>query len=258
MSELKLIMNQKMTRKFLLFILLLLGLAFAAYNILLMQFTPIDPGDSTAIDIRIAESSTASQVAELLHSKGLIRNENLFLAYCRYKELDSSLKAGHYRFTRSQSLQEIAADISAGKVVTISFTIPEGYTVDKIGKLLADKDICTAEEWQAALNNNYDYEFLRLANPGPGKSDLEGFLFPDTYVIAEDNSAAEIVNAMLSNFDQLWSTEFEQQALYKEMNIYDTIIIASMIEKEAMVDNERKTISWSNKESSGKRHAFTD
>ncbi len=243
MSELKLMMNQKVTRVVMILILLLVGLTLTGYYILLMQLDPVDPGDNTCIDIRIAENNTASQVAELLYSNRLIRNETLFLAYCRHKGLDSSLKAGHYQFNRSQSLREIAADISVGKVVTIAFTIPEGYTVDKIGELLVEKDICTIEEWQQAINTDYNYEFLQLADPGEGKSYLEGFLFPDTYVIAEDTSAAEIVNAMLGNFEKLWAEEFEQQALDHGMNVYDTIIIASMIEKEAMADDERKTIS---------------
>ncbi len=243
MSELKLMMNRKVTRVVLPVILLLVGLAFTGYHILLMQFSPVDPGDSTRIDVRIAESSTASQVAELLYSNRLIRNETLFLAYCRHKGLDSSLKVGHYQFSRSQSLADIAEAISEGKVVTISFTIPEGYTVDQIGKLLVEKDICTIEDWQEAINTDYNYEFLKLAKPGPGKSYLEGFLFPDTYVIAEDTKAAEIVNAMLNNFQELWKGEFEKQALVHGMNVYDTIIIASMIEKEAMIDSERKVIS---------------
>ncbi len=243
MSELKLMMNQKVTRVVMLFILLLVGFILTGYYLLLMQLKPIDPGDNTCIDIRIAENSTAGQVAELLYSNRLIRNETLFLAYCRHKGLDSSLKAGHYQFNRSQSLQEIAAAISVGKVVTIAFTIPEGYTVDKIGELLIEKNICSIEEWQEAINMDYNHEFLQLADPGEGKSYLEGFLFPDTYVIAEDTSATEIVNAMLGNFEKLWTEEFEQQALNQDMNVYDAIIIASMIEKEAMVDNERKIIS---------------
>jgi len=242
-SELKLMRNRKRTRAAVLLILLLGGLAFAGYHILLAQLNPIAPGDSSSIDIRIAESSTASQVAELLYSNHLIRNEALFLAYCRHNDLDSSLKAGHYQFSRSQSLPEIAAAISKGKVVTISFTVPEGYSVDKVGKLLVEKGICTVEEWQEAINQDYNYEFLHLAEPGPGKSYLEGFLFPDTYVIAEDTTVVEIVYAMLDNFEKLWKGEFEQQALDQGMNVYDAIIIASMIEKEAMVDNERKTIS---------------
>ncbi len=243
MSELKLMRSKKVMRVVVLLTLCLVGLAFTGYHILLMQLSPVDSGDTTNIDLIIAERSTASQVAQLLYSNRLIRNESLFLAYCRHQGLDSRLKAGHYQLSRSQSLPEIAERISEGKVVTISFTVPEGYTVDKIGRLLAEKGICTIEEWQEAINNEYNYEFLQLANPGSGKSYLEGFLFPDTYVIAEDTKAIEIVNAMLGNFQKLWAREFEQQAQAQDMDVYDTIIIASMIEKEAMVDNERKVIS---------------
>jgi UPF0755 protein len=242
MSELKPMIKTKSSRVIILAILLILGISLAGYHMLLMQLEPVDPSDSKYIDIRIEENSTATEVAQLLHRHQLIRNTDVFLAYCRHKGLDSSLKAGHYQFNRSQSLPEIAAAIAAGRVMTISFTIPEGYTVEKIGRLLDEKGICTFVEWQDAINATYDYPFLQQANPGEGKPYLEGFLFPDTYVIAEDTSAVEIVKAMLENFQKTWE-EYEQEAINQGLTVYDTVIIASMIEREAMVDRERELIS---------------
>jgi UPF0755 protein len=233
----------KVTRGLVLGILVLLASFLGGYHVLSMQLGPVDPDNTSIIEVRIAENSTASQVAELLCQEQLIRSQDLFLAYCRYNHLDSKLKAGHYRFSPSQSLAEIAEAIAAGRVVTISFTIPEGYTVDAIGRFLADNEICTPEDWQEAINAPYDYQFLQMADPGPGKSYLEGFLFPDTYVIAEGTTAVEIVKIMLENFHQIWEGEFTQQASAKGVSVYDVIITASMIEREAMVDSERGIIS---------------
>lgn len=232
----------KRSRLLVIIILLLMGSSLVGYQILLKQMEPVNPGDTSYIDINIAENTTGTQIAELLHSQELIRNKDLFLAYCRHKELDSKLKAGHYKFSRSQSLPEIAAAIAAGHVVTISFTIPEGFTVEQMGRALEKKGICTEAEWQEAVNAPYDYPFLQKANPGEGKPYLEGFLFPDTYVIAEDNSAVEIVQAMLENFRKMWE-KYEQEAVEQGITVYDTVIIASMIEKEAMVDSEREIVS---------------
>ncbi|NLO21092.1 MAG: endolytic transglycosylase MltG [Syntrophomonadaceae bacterium] len=223
-------------------IVLLMVSGLAGYGILIMQLKPVNSDANSYVDIRIAENTTATQVAQLLHSQQLIRNSDLFLAYCRHKGLDSRLKAGHYQLSPSQSLPEIAAAIAAGKVVTISFTIPEGFTVEKTGRVLEDRGICTWAEWQNAINATYEYPFLQEANPGEGKPYLEGFLFPDTYVIAEDTSAVEIVQAMLDKFSKIWE-EHEREAIEQGITVYDTLIIASMIEREAMVDSEREIIS---------------
>lgn len=242
MSELKPMIKAKSTRLFMLIIVVMMASGLVGYQILIMQMKPVNPKDKSYIDISIAENSTATQVAQLLNSQQLIRNSDVFLAYCRHKGLDSRLKAGHYQFSRSQSLPEIAAAIAAGQVVTISFTIPEGFTVEKIGRVLEEQGICTWEEWKDAIQRTYDYPFLQEANPGEGKPYLEGFLFPDTYVIAEDTSAVEIVQAMLKNFEKTWG-EYEPEAVEQEITVYDTVIMASMIEREAMVDSERAIIS---------------
>jgi len=242
-SDLKLMKSKTNRIIFLVILLLLLGLAGGAYQIFTLQYNPVDPGDDTYIDIVIPEASNAGQVASILREDNLIRNETIFLAYCRQSGMDGSLKAGHYKLSRSQSVQEIAKVLSEGSVVTISFTIPEGYTLDQIAELLVEKNICSRREWQKAIEADYDYEFLDQAKPGEGKNYLEGFLFPDTYVISEDTCADEIIDAMLANFVGIWADEFSAQAVEKNMTIYDTLITASIIEKEAMAADERPIIS---------------
>lgn len=236
-------MNRKIKRVLMIAVLFLISLSLAGYQILTHQYLPVDPEDKSYIDIIIPEQSTASQVAELLYEKDLIQGKKIFLAYCRQSGQDSSLKAGHYQLSRSQSLQEIVQIISKGQVVTLSFTIPEGYTVEQIGSSLVAGGFCTAEEWEQALNQRYDYEFLDQASPQEGKSYLEGFLFPDTYIVSEDTDAEGMIKAMLENFDTLWKEKLAPQAEAKGMSLYETLIIASMIEKEAMVAEERAIIA---------------
>ena len=129
-----------------------------------------------------------------MKAQGLIRSEDFFVAYCRQKGLDSQLKAGHYRFSRSQGLEEIAAAIAEGRVVLLSLTIPEGYTVAQIGELLVSKGICSPEEWQQVSSD--DYDFLSENQPSSVKQPLEGFL-PDT-MFDESTTAREIINIMLT------------------------------------------------------------
>lgn len=221
------------------FFMILMGLN---YNLNKKQYEPVDKSDKTLIDIDIPPASTARQIAKILVENDLIHSEKVFLSYCRRTSYDSSLKAGHYRFSRSQPLSEIVEDIAMGRVVTIAFTIPEGYTVKQIGELLVAKGFCTNEEWQKAINVEYNFSFLNYGNTKV-REPLEGFLFPDTYRIEEKTSPQVIVEIMLKNFAQVWEHDFAKEANKKNKDIYEIITIASMIEKEAVVAKDRPTIS---------------
>lgn len=221
---------------------LLLLLGFGGFQLLGRQYVPVDPGDQTYTDIVIPEGSSAASVARLLRENDLIRSERAFLAYLRQKGYDSSLQVGHYKLSRSQSTQEIVADLIKGRVVNISFTIPEGYTAEQIGMLLGTRGICSMEQWQAAINKSYDYDFLEQTEASCGTR-LEGFLFPDTYSITEDSTAEQVVIMMLNRFQEVWLNNFESLAREKGTSVYNTVILASMIEREAMVASERPVIA---------------
>ena len=205
------------------------------------QYAPVDPNDSSYMDITIPPQSTASQIAELLKKHDLIHSEAAFLSYCKKEDYDSRLMAGHYRLSRSQPLGLIASNIAMGRVVNISFTIPEGYTVQQIKELLVNKNICSAADWELAVQKEYNYSFCKEITPQ--NYSLEGFLFPDTYSISEDCKIEQIIDFMLSNFEQVWTKQFALEAKSQGRGIYETIVMASLIEKEARVDKERPLIS---------------
>lgn len=242
MSEIVIKRRSKQKRLVLTFMVVILAAAgIWAWTTVNGLFQPVDVKDTSFIEVAIPDQANAGQIASLLVKEDLIRSQTAFLLYCRHSGLDNQLKAGKYKFSRSQSLAQIADIIAQGHVTGLSFTIPEGFTVKQIGDLLAKKNICTAEEWQAAAAADYDYDFLREV-PVDSDNPLEGFLFPDTYDIGEDTSPQQIVNMMLENFADHWEG-FAAQADSRRKTVYDTIILASIIEKEAQVDNERRLIS---------------
>jgi len=242
MSEVVIKQRKRQMKLFIsIIIILLVAAVFWAWHSLNALYQPVDADDRSKIDVVIPEQSTAPQIASILDQERLIRSQTAFLLYCRRVGLDSQLKAGHYQLSRSQSMSQIAEIIAQGHVVGISFTIPEGYTVKQIGDLLAKKNICTEEEWKEALWENYDYGFLQEA-ADDSEDPLEGFLFPDTYDISEDTTAKEIINLMLRNFAEHWEA-FDATAKSKGKSVYDTVTLASIIEKEAQVDGERRLIS---------------
>lgn len=244
MSEIKVVYRPKKKPLVVLAVLMviLLVLAFWGFQSLKGQYAAIDPGDNTPIEIYIPESSNARQIASILYQNRLVRSERVFLGYCARTGLDNQLKPGHFRLTRSQTVEQIATAIAQGKIVRIAVTVPEGYTVDQIGKLLVGKGICTSEQWQEAIEADYDFAFLQNASPRSHHR-LEGFLYPDTYYLEEETSARDVVLMMLKNFSDHWDKKFAKMAEQKGMDVYRTVILASIIEKEARRPEEREIIS---------------
>jgi UPF0755 protein len=181
------------------------------------QLLPVNPQDKKAVDIVVPANSNARQIASILKKHDLIRSESIFTSYCRRNNLDNQLKAGHFQFSRSQSLQEIVLTITQGKTVNLTITIPEGYTVKQIGELLVKRKISTMEQWQEAVLKDYSYKFLKTDGKQLG---LEGFLFPDTYSLSDKPSPEEIINKMLKNFDKIWNADFASQAQEKNIDMY--------------------------------------
>ncbi|MEA1961865.1 MAG: endolytic transglycosylase MltG [Bacillota bacterium] len=241
MSELK--VNKKKPRIFVPIILLLLfaGTTFFVFQFMGQFGEPVDVNDQSDIEVQIPENSSARQVAAILLEKNLIKSERAFLSYSRSKGLDSQLKAGDFRLRRSQSLEQIVEELTRGQIQSITLTIPEGYTVEQIGGLLLENKICTDEEWEKAIQFDYDYNFLTTNAQNSRR--LEGFLFPDTYAVDELTKAQQIIETMLDRFENVWEQELADQAEAKGITVQEAVTIASLIEREAMVAEERSIIS---------------
>ena len=124
----------------------------------------------------------------------------------------------------------------------IKFTVPEGYTVDDIALKLEKEGICTKEEFIKTIK---EYELPSFVKKNSSKRyNLEGYLFPDTYIIKQDESPKDIVKAMISRFEEAFKEALKETNMKVSDEDVETIItIASMIEKEARVDKERPLIS---------------
>ncbi len=222
---------------------MLLFMAVAFLFVLKMQYSPVAKDSQAKQDIIIPNKASASEIGAILKSADLINSKLAYRFYINSSGLATKLKPGKYRFSKSMSLQEIVAVIAKGEVVAQSFTIPEGYTVEKIGKLLVDKGIiANYDEWERALYQKYDFEFLP-AKDSRQLLPLEGYLFPDTYTVPDNENAEGIIKMMLANFGNKWQQNFAAQASKQQVTVKDTVIIASMVEREAKIAAEREIIS---------------
>lgn len=125
----------------------------------------------------------------------------------------------------------------------IKVTIPEGYSVQQIAIKLEELSLCSKDEFLNAVNNEtFDYNFLKDI-PENVDYKLQGFLFPKTYSIKKGSSAKEIIDIMLKQFYTEFKEEYYTKAEELGKSIYEIISIASIIEREAKLDEERSTIS---------------
>lgn len=229
----------------LLFILFLLFILLpGSYGI----FSFFRPAGSVAqgetITVLIPEHASSRDVAKILHARGLIKSPQAFTLYTRWRGVDGRLKAGEYKFQPPLSVPEIVHQLIRGQPEeTVKVTVPEGYTVEQIAGLLAEKGIVSKEAFLAeAERGSFGYSFLAGLPAGPGR--LEGCLFPDTYYLSKNISAHEVINLMLGRFQQeIASLNYVRRAEQAGLTLREAVIIASLVEREAKVDEERPVIA---------------
>ena len=192
------------------------------------------------VEVEIKEGMTLKEISNLLEEEGIVSNGFLFRLYVEQEGMEKKLLPGKYKLVTGSEYNIVLEKISAGIPETIyKVTIPEGYvigqTINKIGEELPFIEISDLEE---AINiNNYNYEFL------DDSQSLEGFLFPKTYDVSINYTAMDIIEMMLAQYQYEVSTLDYSNAKENSFSAYDILIIASMIEREAYIQEERELIS---------------
>jgi UPF0755 protein len=182
--------------------------------------------------------------SKLLENENAVKDGFVFELYCKLNKKADKLKAGKYSINNSMGVPAIAEVIVSGKALidTVKFTIPEGYNLAQIVEKLNSLGVVGSDKLQSALKTeNYKYEFLRQIPDRENK--LEGYLFPDTYEIYKDTTAEAIIDKMLQRFDSVFTEEYRNRAKEMNMTMDQVVTLASIIEREAKLDSERKTIS---------------
>ena len=213
-------------------LMLLVIIAFYIYNVL-----PVQKGYQPAL-VEIPKGSTSQIICQKLLDSGVIRSSILFKLYVHWRGTGTQLKAGRYEFDPSMTLGEIIDQLEKGQVVLRQLVIPEGLTVKQIAQLWERSEFGSADDFLSEANRIH----WRRAYDLSGDS-LEGYLFPETYWLADGSSAATIIETMLEYFVERWSPEMTKKAGNLGMSPVEIITLASIIEKEAQIDKEREIIS---------------
>lgn len=231
-------------------------ISFGFRYILSNYIYPVDTTDATPIEVVIPEDSSASTIAQILYNacgegnEGLIVNTASFKIYVDFVGKAGSLKAGTYILSKNMSIAEIVDIICAGNPArqTLRITIPEGYTIKDIAELLVANALIEDETVflnmcnDSALFSNYAF-IAALDNRTERTYLLEGYLFPDTYEVYVDSSCEDIIQRMLTRFDEVYSGEYVVRANELGMTMNQVITLASIIEREARDDEDFGRVS---------------
>ncbi len=206
--------------------------------------------DDIPVTIPLREDTPTDAVAEMLKEEKVIDYPFLFKLLMKFKKIET-IPAGDYDLNRNMDYGQIKDTFFAKKVTraVVSVTIPEGYNLKEICALLVEKNVVTEESfWDVA--NNYDFAHFMLKDVPLGENRLEGYLFPDTYEfyttsdnINQRSHTIDVINKMLNNFVKKYTTPMRNLTEARGMTIAEVVNVASLVEKECKVDEERTMIA---------------
>lgn len=220
--------------KWVLILVVVVGLALAVYAA--VKLNQPATTTSTSQDFEIKKGEHAGLVAHALAQQKLVSSELLLKLYLRFKNAEDKLQAGIYALDSNMTIPEIVQTLSQGKVKAsgVRLTVVEGWTVVDIATRLQNLGIMQVEQFtRVAGVNPHDFssEFEFLKHKPPGAS-LEGFLFPDTYLVKPDSDAVDSSRKMLENFGRKVTANLFEEVMGQKRNFYDVLVLASMIERE--------------------------
>ena len=204
--------------------------------------TPVSD-DAAVVVFTINPGETAATIGPRLQREGLITDAQLFLRLVRYRGVDVQLEAGDYELRPDMTMSEIVDTLQHGRLREVTVTIPEGKRAEEIAALLEEQGLVDAEDFMAlVVSGDFSYDFLH-DRPEDAPSSLEGFLFPETYRIPIDYDATQLVDLMLATFAERFSPQMRQMAAAKGMTIHEVVTLASIVEREAVIAEERPIIA---------------
>ncbi|SDF94918.1 UPF0755 protein [Fontibacillus panacisegetis] len=203
------------------------------------------------VKITIEPGTGTTQIAAILKDEGLIKNNFMFVSYLKWKSEGSKFQAGVYEMTPGITFDEIISRLNSGDVVKaemIRFTIPEGFTVTQMAEKLAEEGFVDKDKFLALAKapSGIDSELLKeIPESAEFIYRLEGYLFPETYELKKGSNEQDIVNRMIAETANRLSgiSDFNQKLEQSGLNLNELMTVASLVEREVVVDSERNVVA---------------
>lgn len=221
--------------------LLAAGIALVAVALFFRYRLEHPPGAARATEEVVVDIPAGTSTAEIfrrLEAVGVVEDARLAEVYYRLHRRRTKLQAGEYEFRRPMPIDEIINRMGRGDVVRHSVVVPEGLTAEETFALFWKEGIGGPDGFRAALA-----ETELVPGLTPGVTDLEGFLFPDTYVVTRSTSAKQIVDRMVANFREHFTPALQRRAAKLGLSVRQAVTLASIVQKETSIRDEAPLVA---------------
>ncbi|MBI3609186.1 MAG: endolytic transglycosylase MltG [Nitrospirae bacterium] len=219
--------------------LLLVGTVFLLVVVQEVTFLYIPPDRERVQKVlEIPEGTTLRETARLLFQNGLITSVESFVVVGKLLAIERRIIPGEYAFHTQMLPLEIIKLIKSGRVVQYEITIPEGYTLAQISRVVEEKRLARSDEF---IRRATDPAFLQSL--GYESDSLEGYLYPESYYFSKRVGSEGILRAMVKRFEAVYTLDMEKRAEEIGMTRPEVVTLASIIEKETSVNEERPVVS---------------
>jgi UPF0755 protein len=188
--------------------------------------------------IEIPSGVGTSEIGRRLVAGGVIRDELTFRVALWLSGSARHLQAGDYRFTQPISALDAIAKLARGDVDLVPITFPEGLTIAEMSKIFESTGFGLASSFVDAAKN---VALIRALDPSA--TDLEGYLFPDTYALPHHADAPRLIRAMVDRFDRVLTPALGAAAAARGLSIRQLVTLASIVEKETARPDERPLVA---------------
>ncbi len=196
------------------------------------------PTGVPACNVTIQKGMSVSQIAQLLHRKGIIRSPRLLQVYSVINGTSRRLTAGVHPFHGGMTAWQVLLELRVGRDVTRDVTIPEGLRREQTVHLLAEAlDL----DEDMLLKITSDAAFCRKL--GVEADNLEGYLFPETYKFSLMMDEVQVVGLLVKHFFTVFDSAMQARARQLGLSVHEVVTLASIVEGEARLDSERPVIS---------------
>lgn len=209
-------------KKLLIFLVIITIVALSAFAFYKEGSLPVNKKDSSAVIFVVEKGEGLNSIINKLAKEGLIRNRVVFYLLVKQMGIETKIQAGDFRLDKSMNAVQIADNLTRGTLDNW-VTIPEGLRKEEVAEIVSqDFDIP-------------ETEFVQLAR--------EGYLYPDTYLVPKTAGAQDIINILENNFTSKYTEEMQSKARRVGLNDEQVVIMASMLEREALYDDDRREIA---------------
>jgi len=201
--------------------------------------------DDTPVTFIVEPGETAAEIAKRLTDEGLVSDAELFRRYVQYHGMDAGIEVGEFTLRQTMTIPEIAQALQQGQRPEQAITIQEGLRLEQVATVVGEQTNISPEDFTVLVTTGWrdsglTFDFLADLPPD---ATLEGFLFPETYRLPEEPTGVDLLSRMLETFEARVPSEMRAAAANQGLNLYELVTLASIVERESVLDEERPLIA---------------